>query len=135
MIILFSFIYTGQSPVPRLCDIYSPSFTTSVGVLYISNGTQNVILYCICRRNNVAVGPTTWFIDGTAVTRTTASGDNPYYRNNVPSPLIIPLFTATRAGTYGCGSYHPTVPSVTIDLAIIPGMICIYIYMYTYLYL
>ena len=81
----------------------------------ILNGTQNVILYCICRRNNdVAVGPTTWFINGTAVT-TTASGDNPYYRNNVPSPLIIPLFTATHAGTYGCGSNDS--PRVTIDLA------------------
>ena len=87
----------------------------------IPNGTQNMILYCICRRNNVAVGPTTWFIDGTAVTRTTASGDNPYYRDNVPSPLIIPLFTANNVGTYGCGSdapYPPTTPSVTIDLAI-----------------
>ena len=100
----------------------------------IPSGTQNVILYCICRRGNVAVGPTFWFINGTAVTRTTASGDNPYYRNNVPSPLIIPLFTATHAGTYGCGSTIlvnnaptiPTTPSVTIDLAI-AGMYNYYI--------
>ena len=87
----------------------------------IPSGTQNVILYCICTRNNVAVGPTTWFIDGTTVTRTTADGsDNPYYRDNVPSPLIIPTFTS--AGTYGCGSASPnppTAPSVTIDLAIL----------------
>ena len=77
-------------------------------------------------RNNVAVGPTTWFINGTTVTLTTADGSgNPYYRDNVPSPLIIPLFTATYAGTYGCGSLiivngrptDPTTPSVTIDLA------------------
>ena len=83
----------------------------------IPSGTQNVILYCICRRGNVAVGPTTWFIDGTAVTRTTTSGNNPYTRDNVPSPLILPLFTTTRAGTYGCGSLTST-PSVTIDLVI-----------------
>ena len=83
----------------------------------IPSGTQNVILYCICRRNIVAVGPTTWFINGTAVTRTTASGNDPYTRDNVPSPLIIPLFTATHAGTYGCRSLTST-PSVTIDLAI-----------------
>ena len=89
-------------------------------MMNIPSGTQNVILYCICRRNNVAVGPTTWFIDGTVVT-TTASGDDPYYRNNVPSPLIIPSFTATHAGTYGCGSLT-TTPSVTIDLAVLLSM-------------
>ena len=132
MLLCDHIIYTGQSPAPqRFCDIYSPSFATSVGVLYISNGTQNVILYCICKKNNVAVGPTTWFIDYTAVTRTTASGDNPYYRDNVPSPLIIPYFIPTFVGTYGCGSYRPTEPSVTIDLAIIiSGMIRKYICLY-----
>ena len=46
---------------------------------------------------------------------TEANGDNPYYRNNVPAPLIIPSFTATRAGTYCCTG-HTTV--VTIGLAI-----------------
>ena len=81
----------------------------------IPSGTQNVILYCICRRNNVAVGPTTWFINGTAAS-TTASGNNPYTRNNVPSPLIIPLFTATHSAIYGCESNNS--PRVTIDLAI-----------------
>ena len=85
----------------------------------IPNGTQNVILYCICRRNTVAVGPTTWFINGIAVTRTTADGSgNPYYRNNVPSPLIIPTFTAALSGIYGCAGIA-TTPSVTIDLAIL----------------
>ena len=87
----------------------------------IPSGIQNVILYCICTRNNVAVGPTTWFINGATVTTTTASGDNPYYRDNAPSPLIIPTFTAAHSGTYGCGSSAPnppTAPSVTIDLAI-----------------
>ena len=85
----------------------------------IPSGTQNVILYCICTRTDIAVGPTTWFIGSTAVTRTTASGNNPYYRNNVPSPLIIPSFTATYVGTYGCGSGSGvSTPSVTIDLAL-----------------
>ena len=89
----------------------------------IPSGTQNVILYCICRRNNAAVGPTTWFINDTAVTLTANNGrGNPYYRNNVPSSLIIPSFTPTLVGTYGCGGYYPTRPSVTIYLAI-SGMI------------
>ena len=84
----------------------------------IPSGTQNVILYCICRINNVAVGPTTWFINGTIVS-TTASGDNPYYRNNVPSPLIIPSFTDTYAGTYGCDGPSSVDSGATIELAIL----------------
>ena len=85
--------------------------------MHIGEGTQNVILYCIGRRDNVAVGPVTWqFSDGNAIT-TTAGGNNPYTRDNVPSPLIIPLFTATRAGTYACGIFANN-PSVTIDLAV-----------------
>ena len=91
----------------------------------IPSGRQSVILYCICTRNDtnnrpVAVGPTTWFIDGTAVTRTTASGDNLYYRDNVPSPLIIPIFTAAHSGIYGCGSGNGvSTPGATIDVAIV----------------
>ena len=88
----------------------------------IPSGTQNVILYCICMRGNniAAVGPTTWFIGRTAVTRTTADGSgNPYYRNVVPAPLIIPSFTATHAGTYGCGSgIGVNTSNVTIELAL-----------------
>ena len=116
-------IFTGPLG-DRVCTIYSPNVTTNGAMMDIPSGIQNVILYCICRRNiNVAVGPTTWFIDGTVVTTTTANGDNPYYRNNLPSPLIIPLFTATRAGTYGCGGLNLdgtelTSPSVSIDLAV-----------------
>ena len=82
----------------------------------IPSGTQNVILYCICMRNNVAVGPTTWFINGTQVIRTQASGNDPYSRNNVPAPLIIPSFTDTHVGTYGCGSFDGL--HVTIELAL-----------------
>ena len=85
----------------------------------IPNGTHNAILYCICMRNNVAVGPTIWSFNG-AELMTQASGDNPYYRNNVPAPLIIPSFTATYVGTYGCRSLT-NAPSVTIDLTL-PGM-------------
>ena len=112
-------VFTGPSGPNRVCTVYSPNGINST-MMDIPSGIQNVILYCICTRNNVAVGPTAWFINGTEVT-TTSSGNNPYYRDNVPSSLIIPLFTATHAGTYGCGSSAPnppTAPSVTIDLAI-----------------
>ena len=111
-------IFTGPSG-DRVCTIYSPNVTTNGAMMNIPSGTQNVILYCICTRTNVAVGPATWFIDGVRVTRTTASGDDPYYRDNVPAPLIIPTFTATHAGTYGCASEAPgppATPSVTIIL-------------------
>ena len=94
----------------------------------IPNGTQNVILYCICTRNNIAVGPTTWFINDAEVILTQASGDNPYFRNNVPSPLIIPSFTATSVGTYRCrGSI---LRDVTINLAI--SRMCIIIVIYVH---
>ena len=108
----------------RICNIYSPSLTTNGGVMDVPSGTQNVILYCICMRNNVAVGPGTWLINGTRVTRTTDDeSGNPYSRDNVPAPLIIPLFTATHVGTYGCTSDGDTVitSNIAIDLAL-PGM-------------
>ena len=114
----------------RTCTIYSPNVTTNGVIMDIPNGTQNVILYCICRRNNVAVGPATWFINGTTVTRTTASENNPYTRDNVPSPLIIPSFTATYAGTYGCQNNF-FASRVTIDL-ILSGIVC-YIRIYEYI--
>ena len=86
----------------------------------IPSGTQNVTLYCICTRDNVAVGPATWSINGTQVTLTQASGNNPYSRDNVPAPLIIPSFTATHVGTYGCESFRnePFGSMHTIDLAV-----------------
>ena len=80
----------------------------------IPSGTQNVILYCICTRNNVAVAPTVWSFNGVEL-MTEANGDNPYYRNNIPAPLIIPSFTATRAGTYHCTGFDTVV---AINLAI-----------------
>ena len=118
-------IFTGPGG-NRICSIYSPSLTTNAGMMDIFNGTQNVILYCICRRNSVALGPTYWFIDGTQVTRPTSDGDNPYSRNNVPAPLIIPSFTSTSAGTYGC-SENTNAPHVTINLVAMSGM-CNYLY-------
>ena len=87
----------------------------------IPSGTQNVILYCICTRGNVAIGPATWFINDTELTRTTASGNNAYRRDNVPAPLIIPTFNADHVGTYGCenfGSEPFGSERVTIDLAL-----------------
>ena len=117
MSIVWFLIFIGPSG-DRVCTIYSPNVTINGAMMDIPSGIQNVILYCICRRNNVAVGPTTWLINGTAaLTCTTADGSgNPYYRDNVPSPLIIPTFTAIHAGTYGCKG--PFATRVTIDLAI-----------------
>ena len=93
-------------------------------MMSIPSGTQNVILYCICRRGDItAAGPTNWFINGTQVTDTTASGNNPYSRNNVPAPLIIPSFTSTSAGTYGCSEVtNGQSLRVTINLVALPGM-------------
>ena len=121
-------IFTGGGG-DRVCNVYSPNLTTNGGIMDIFNGTQNVILYCICRRgDNTATGPTYWFINGTRVTDTTASGDNPYSRNNVPAPLIIPSFTGTSAGTYGCSENINGQPlHVTINLVAMSGM-CNYLY-------
>ena len=101
----------------RTCSIVStslPTLTTPSGV--IADGAENVILYCICLLNNinVAAGPTMWFINGTAITDTLPNGNNPYYRNNVPSPLIIPLFGASNVGTYRCQS-EATTPTPDDD--------------------
>ena len=76
----------------------------------IPSGTQNVILYCICMRNDIAVGPAVWFFGSTAVT-TTVSGDNPYSRDNVPAPS----FNADHVGTYRCENLNV---EATIDLAV-----------------
>ena len=102
------FVITDAGALEHFCNIIStnlPTVTAAGGV--IPSGTQNVILYCICTNDNVAVGPTIWFFNGTQVPRTTADGSgNPYYRNNVPSPLIIP---SPHNGTYSCG------PSTNFD--------------------
>ena len=78
-------------------------------------GTENVIIYCICRRGNVAVGSTIWSRDGTAVSTANA---NPYHRNTVPAPLIFTSFTAAHAGTYQCayqnGDQNDTADTITL---------------------
>ena len=88
--------------VPRTCNIIStslPTLTTPSGV--IANGTEDVILYCVCMVDGVAVGPAWWFFNNDWIDRP-ANGSNPYQRNSLPSPLIIPLFVADSVGTYLC---------------------------------
>ena len=88
------------------CNIVStnfPSVTAAGGV--IANGTQNVILYCICMRVNsiVTVGLTRWFFNGALITLNQDDGSgNPYSRNNVPSTLTIPSFVTPHDGNYSC---------------------------------
>ena len=107
-------IFTDPSGIQRVCRIYSPSLTTNGGMIDIPSGTQNVILYCICTRNGVAVGPATWSFGSTAVS-TTVSGNNPYSRVNVPAPLIIPSFNTNYVGRYTCENLRFRA---TIDLAL-----------------
>ena len=89
------------------CSIVStnlPTVTAAGGV--IANGTQNVILYCICMRVDsiVIVGQTSWFFNGARITLTQDDGSgNPYSRNNVPSTLTIPSFGTPHDGNYSCG--------------------------------
>ena len=109
----------------RTCNIIStslPTLTTPSGV--IADGTEDVILYCICLTNDdIAVGPTRWFINSssTPIPDTSPNGNNPYFRNNVPSPLIIPMFGASNVGTYRCGSDNtiaaPDDDRITLTLA------------------
>ena len=122
---IFINLYTAPAAGPRTCTIIStslPTVTTPSGV--IASGTQNVILYCVCMEDNVAVGPTTWSFNGTEVTLTEDDGSgNPYARNNVPGPLIIPSFVTGTVGTYQCRATTISVPSPgdTITLTL-PGM-------------
>ena len=124
------------------CSIVStnlPTVTAAGGV--IANGTQNVILYCVCMRVNsiVTVSQTFWFFNGDEVTLTQDGGsgnpysrDNaddgdPYARDNVPSTLIIPSFITPHNGTYSCGpdnnfnSVLSRGDSITLTL---PSMLC-----------
>ena len=128
------FIGDPGNDVETKCNIIStnlPTVTAAGGV--IANGTQNVILYCICNRTttNVAVGPTMWYFNGAPVTRseTDETDGNPYYRNNVPSPLIIPSFVAPHNGTYSCERFN-NVSRDNITLTL-PGMyVCVILMVY-----
>ena len=112
------------------CTIIStnfPGLTTNGGSIVI--GAPNVIIYCICMRGNVAVGPTIW-LRGQESLGTTEITSNPYYRDDIPSSLIIPSFTASDADTFHCrsGSAGTTVIEDTITLAIQGMCICMYIF-------
>ena len=130
---MFNFLYVvDYDPKEYVnCSIVStnlPNVTAAGGV--ITNGTQNVILYCICMRVNstVTVGRTFWFFNGTPITRTQNDGSgNPYSRDNVPSTLTIPSFVTPHDGNYSCA--HSNNFSVvatlgdTITLTLtLPGM-------------
>ena len=79
-----------------------------------------MILYCVCRIQGIAVGPTTWFNGDTELT--IASANNPYFRDNVPSPLIFSSFIMANTGTYSCGSNNS--PNVTVDLDLLGMYVC-----------
>ena len=94
--------------VPSTCTIFSTSLstlTTDGGVIF--NGTQNVIIYCLCMKIDVIRPGVRWFFpDNTQVRTETnlATGPNdPYFRNIVPTPLIIREFVHPYNGTYSCG--------------------------------
>ena len=110
-----SLIFIADPDIQTNCNIIStslPTVTAAGGV--IANGTQNVILYCICNRSDVAVGPTLWYFNGVQVTltETVTTDGNPYYRNNVPSPLIIPSFVTGHDGNYSCS--NPNISDVSL---------------------
>ena len=109
-----SLIFIADPDIQTSCNIIStslPTVTAAGGV--IANGTQNVILYCICNRSDVAVGPTLWYFNGVQVTLTGDNGSgDPYYRDNVPSPLIIPSFVTGHDGNYSCS--NPNISDVSL---------------------
>ena len=128
--VILYFIAPPNTP-NRSCNIISTSLstvTTPGGV--IPSGTQNVTLYCVCRSDNfIAVGPTEWFINGTEVNRTENNGSGePYFRNNVPSPFIIPSFVTGNSGTYRCGSSPANTISTSDDTITLLGTyVCNYV--------
>jgi len=97
-------VYSVQSN----CTIISTSLTTLTtdgGVIFI--GTENVIIYCLCMRNNVAVGGARWFFPNGTQVRTEihylTRPNDPYFKNNVPSVLVIRKYIHPYNGTYSCG--------------------------------
>ena len=92
-------LYVADPETAANCTIVStnlPTVTAAGGV--IANGTQNVILYCICMRINsmVTVGRTFWFFNGNRITLTGDDGSgNPYSSRSVldnESKLTMLLF-------------------------------------------
>ena len=123
------FVADPESANDVNCSIVStnlPTVTAAGGV--IANGTQNVILYCICMRVNsiVTVGRTRWFFDGTRITLTQDDGSgNPYFIDNVPSTLTIPSFVTPHDGNYSCSHTIDFIDVATLGDTItltLPGM-------------
>ena len=118
------------------CSIVStnlPTVTAAGGV--IANGTQNVILYCICMRVNsiVTVGQTFWFFNGTQINRTEDDGSgNPYSRNNVPSTLTIPSFVTPHDGNYSCSHTNDFNDVATLGDTIALNLSGMHIYCYNF---
>ena len=121
----------GRDNVQTNCSIIStslPTVTAAGGV--IANGTNNVTLYCICYRSNIAVGPTWWYFNGIQVTLTEDNGSgDPYYRDNVPSALIIPSFVTGHDGNYSCGNLNININDISLHgdtiILTLPGMYCL----------
>ena len=104
--ILFLTSAAANTSAQRDCTIISTSLTnltTDGGV--IIDGTQNVIIYCLCMINNIVVGGARWFFsNGTRIRLQSPSRPgSPYFINNIPTPLIIPSFVHPYDGTYSCG--------------------------------
>ena len=120
----------------RICVINSTNVVTLIGGRgVIANGTQNVIVYCICSENNeAAVGPTVWYFNGNQITLTEDDGSgNPYYRVFVvPGSLIFPTFTATHVGTYICANDGLEQMNGTVFLTL--GGMCSFIVYFNMLY-
>ena len=123
------------------CNIMStnlPTVTAAGGV--IANGTQNVILYCICMRSdsNIAVGRTFWFFNGVLITLTQDDGSgNPYSRDNVPSTLTIPSFVSPHDGNYSCGhaNHFSSVSSLGDNISLTLSGKYMYIRMYVCIFI
>ena len=125
----FMLLYVDDPGGNVNCSIVSTNLpTVTAASRVIANGTQNVILYCVCMRVNsiVTVGQTFWFFNGTQITLTEDNGSgNPYSRNNVPSTLTIPSFVAPHDGNYSCGHIDTFSDVATLGDTItltLPGM-------------
>ena len=137
------FIHSGNDVLyESTCSIIStnlPTLTTDGGT--IINGTQNVTVYCLCMRGNAAIGGTRWYFpNGTLVRQddNQVQIDSIYYRNTVPSQLIIPTFINPYTVTYSCIQFHNfdelSDRGDTITLNLLGMLNLILILWYTYVY-
>ena len=101
-----------------------PTTLTSTGG-EIVNGTQNVLIKCICPRHRKS----RWFFpDGQKIRlRMHMPMNHPYFEN--PNKLIIPTFTHASNKTYACGSNAHATTSVTFSLLVKPGNVyCVFMF-------